>query len=149
MIFDDPAPSYRHHNVRDLDPGRVNCQTRVAAPRAQCIKVFSKIYEIPRACAAWALCASSRLSTRQCSRIHCAIVENVCIGQLGGQQDEEGHPLSVPRLFAGQRCELTPPLTGWLPTRIPKARKKSFESTLKELGSSMLSPKARNLFSRA
>ena len=33
-------PSYRPGNVRNLDPGRVNCQTRAAAPRARCMIFF-------------------------------------------------------------------------------------------------------------
>ena len=54
LIFDDPAelPRYTEGNVRNLDPGRVNCQTRAAAQRARCMNFFSKIYEIPRAAAA-------------------------------------------------------------------------------------------------
>ena len=53
-------PSYRRRNVptSNLNPGRVNCQTREAAPRAKCMKFFSKIYEIPRAAAVRVLCAS-------------------------------------------------------------------------------------------
>ena len=53
-------PSYRRRNVptSNLNPGRVNCQTREAAPRARCMKFFSKIYEIPRVAAALVLCAS-------------------------------------------------------------------------------------------
>ena len=37
LIFDDPAELYgrRSRNVPDLDPGRVNCQTRARAPRAR------------------------------------------------------------------------------------------------------------------
>ena len=36
-------PSYRQGNVPDLDPGRVNCQTRAArTARARCIIVFLK-----------------------------------------------------------------------------------------------------------
>jgi hypothetical protein len=37
LIFDDPAEliTSRGGNVPDLDPRRVNCQTRAAAPRAR------------------------------------------------------------------------------------------------------------------
>ena len=35
-------PSYRTGNVPDLDPGRVNCQTRAAALRARCMNFFRK-----------------------------------------------------------------------------------------------------------
>ena len=45
-------PSKRHHNVPQ---GRVNCQTRAA--RAAWAACMEKIYEIPRAGAARALCA--------------------------------------------------------------------------------------------
>ena len=45
----------RAGNVPDLDPGRVNCRDM----RARCMNFFSsKIYEIPRAAAARAWCAS-------------------------------------------------------------------------------------------
>ena len=34
------SPSYRKGNVSNLDPVRVNCQTRAAAPRARCMNFF-------------------------------------------------------------------------------------------------------------
>ena len=33
--FSMTRPSYANGNVPNLDPGRVNCQTRAAAPRAR------------------------------------------------------------------------------------------------------------------
>ena len=51
-------PSYRSHNVQDLDPGGKLSNPGGHAARARGMKFFSKIYEIPRAAAARVLCAS-------------------------------------------------------------------------------------------
>jgi hypothetical protein len=42
LVFDDPPEQdcKRSGNVRDLDPGRVNCQTRAARPHARAMHNF-------------------------------------------------------------------------------------------------------------
>jgi hypothetical protein len=59
LIFDDPAELYERQRPQSGSREGKLSNPRRRAARARCMNFFSKIYEIPRAAAARAWCASS------------------------------------------------------------------------------------------